>query len=199
MRGSNFSSTSKEIKIASNLSPLRSKIFLESRSYIRQSLSNLFMIKPLDVPIHSEPGSPPILPKNMGYVSMSHCKDACVIAWHKEKIGIDIERIDRNFNYDVISKKYFFKKKNILKNSRISKESILNKWCGVEAAIKWDRGNLLRDLEEWEYKKSDNHILHKSKKINLKITQIIFLKWTISIAIKNSNNESFEIIMCNNI
>lgn len=198
MRGRDFSSTSEEIKIASNLLPFRAKIFLESRSYIRQSLSNLFMIKPLEVPIKSEPGETPILPNNMGHISMSHCNDACVIAWHKEKIGIDIEKIDRNFNYQAISKKYFIKK-NISKQTHISKELILSKWCGAEAAIKWDRGNLASDLVEWEYKKSDNYIFHKRKKITLKIKQTIFLKWTISIAIKDSKNEFIELIVCNNI
>ena len=199
MKGSSFSSTSKEIKIASKLSPSRAKVFLESRAYIRHSLSNLFMVNPLEIPIQAEPGKPPILPKNMGFISMSHCNDACVVAWHKEKIGIDIERIDRIFNYEAISKKYFSKKRNAFKNTNISKDLILKKWCGVEAAIKWDKGNLASDLEEWEYQKYDKYIVHKSKKINLKINQMLFFKWTISTAMKDSKNEYLQIIVCNNI
>ena len=129
MKGISFSSTSKEIKIASTLSPARAKVFLESRAYIRHSLSNLFMVTPLEIPIEAEPGKPPILPKNMGFISMSHCKDACVVAWHKEKIGIDLERIDRIFNYEAISKNTS-QKRNEFKNTNISKDLILKN--GVE-------------------------------------------------------------------
>ena len=35
----------------------------------------------------------------MGNMSLSLCKDALTIVWQKSKIGIDIERIDRDFNH----------------------------------------------------------------------------------------------------
>ena len=44
----------------------------------------------------------------MGYISLSHCKDAIIIVWHKNKIGIDIERKDRDFNHVKFAEKYFF-------------------------------------------------------------------------------------------
>ena len=44
----------------------------------------------------------------MANISLSHCKDAITIVWHKSKIGIDIERTDRDFNHIKFAKKYFF-------------------------------------------------------------------------------------------
>ena len=100
--------TVEEIKTAEKLSDLRSKVFLETRAYIRQSLSTLFDLDPLEIPINAQPGKPPSLPSGMGYISLSHCKDAITIVWHKSKIGIDIERTDRDFNHVKFAEKYFF-------------------------------------------------------------------------------------------
>ena len=100
--------TVEEIKIAKNLTSTRSKIFLETRAYLRQSLSTLFDLDPLEIPITAHPGEPPTLPSGMGNISLSHCKDAIIIVWHKNKIGIDIERTDRDFNHIKFAEKYFF-------------------------------------------------------------------------------------------
>ena len=176
-------STSSELKIASNLSRARAKIFLETRYYMRDALSSLFNINPLKIPITAPPGEPPTLPHDMGYISISHCKDAFIISWHQEKIGIDIERSDRNFNYQKLAKKYFHKEN--YKNYNLNKYSILKKWSAIEAAIKCDRGKLSRDIKEWKYKRDKENLYHKSKKIKLNLIQIPFLDWTISIAYKN--------------
>jgi len=100
--------TVEETKTAKNLSSSRSKIFLETRAYLRQSLSTLFDLDPLEIPINAQPGEPPNLPSGLGNISLSHCKDAITIVWHKGKIGIDIERTDRDFKPYEICKKIFF-------------------------------------------------------------------------------------------
>jgi len=87
--------TVEEIETAKNLSNSRSKIFLETRAYLRRSLSTLFDLDPLEIPINALPGEPPSLPYGMGNISLSHCKDAITIVWHNNKIGIDIERTDK--------------------------------------------------------------------------------------------------------
>ena len=100
--------TVEEIKTAKKLTSSRSKIFLETRAYLRQSLSTLFDLDPLEIPINAQPGEPPSLPSGMGNISLSHCKDAITIVWHKDKIGIDIERTDRDFNHIKYTKKIIF-------------------------------------------------------------------------------------------
>ena len=123
--------TMEEIKTAKNLSSSRSKIFLETRAYLRQSLSTLFDLDPLEIPINAHPGEPPSLPFGMGNISLSHCKDAITIVWHKSKIGIDIERSDRNFNYLKFAKKYFFHTNKSIQNNYLTKNMILNQWLSL--------------------------------------------------------------------
>ena len=95
-------STSSELRIAANLPQARAKLFLETRYFMREALSTLFEMNPIKIPIIAYPGEPPKLPNGMGYISISHCKDAFIIGWHQENIGIDIERSDRDFNYQKI-------------------------------------------------------------------------------------------------
>ena len=175
----------KELEIANKLSNHRANIFLESRAYIRQCLGNLFNINPLEVPIIANPGEPPELPKGMGHCSFSHCNDAIILVWHEKKIGIDIERLDRDFNYAKLAKKYFFKSNSSNTTSESYKNSILNQWCAVEAAIKWDHGKLAEDIKEWQYSENAKMLFHKKKKLELKFTQINLYKWTISLAYKD--------------
>ena len=189
-------STPNEINIASNLSSSRAKVFLESRFYIRDALSNLFDLNPLKIPLQANPGEPPTLPNGMGYISMSHCKDVCIICWNNERIGIDIEFSDRNFNYKGLAKKYFYKK--ITNDSELNRYNILKQWSAIEAAIKWDRGKLSKDIKNWEYKNHGKNIFHIQKKFNVNLNQFSFLNWTISMASQNEIYSSIDMI-CTNI
>ena len=51
--------TVEEIKTSKSLSSSRSKIFLETRAYLRKSLSTLLDLDPLKIPINAQPGEPP--------------------------------------------------------------------------------------------------------------------------------------------
>ena len=188
LKGVQAVATKKELEIANQLSRRRANIFLESRAYIRQCLGNLFEINPLEVPIIANPGEPPELPKGMGYCSFSHCNDAIILVWHEKKIGIDIERLDRNFNYAKLAKKYFFKSNRLNTTSELYRNTILNQWCAVEAAIKWDHGKLAEDIKEWQYSENDKILFHNKKKLKLKFTQINLYKWTISLAYKDTSH-----------
>ena len=190
-------STSSELQIASNLSHARAKIFLETRFYIRDALSALFNVNPMKIPITAHPGKPPKLAKGMGYISISHCKDAFIIGWHQENIGIDIERSDRDFNYQTLAKKYFREKST--RNYNLNKYLILKEWSAIEAAIKCDRGKLSKDIKEWKYQINQENLYHKTKKINLNLIQIPFLDWTISIAYKKKIPPNLPKIICSNV
>ena len=191
--------TLKELEIAKKLSKHRANIFLESRAYIRKSLGALFNLDPLEVPIIANPGKPPSLPKGMGNISFSHCNDAIIIVWHEKKIGIDIERIDRDFNHEKLSNKYFLNSNKSNNKSKLTSIMILNQWCAVEAAIKWDNGTLAEDLKEWQYFETENKLLHQKKKLRLKLSQINFDKWTISLAYKKGSKILPEIICSSKI
>ena len=191
--------TLKELEIANTLTKQRAKIFLESRAYIRKSLGSLFNINPLEIPIIANPGEPPELPKGMGYLSFSHCSDAIILVWHEKKIGIDIERKDRDFNYAKLAKKYFFNSNRSNDARELYKNSILNQWCAIEAAIKWDHGKLAEDIKEWQYSENKKTLFYKKKKLKLKITQINFYQWTISLAYKDNSHYIPNIICSSKI
>ena len=122
----------------------------------------------------------------MGNISFSHCNDAIIIAWHQNKIGIDIERIDRKFNYEKLAKKYFLHPNFSKKKISLNKSMILNQWCAIEAAVKWDHGKLSSDIKQWKYLKDNNELIHQNKNLHLNFTHIIFDKWTISLALKEN-------------
>ena len=100
--------TEEEIKTAGRLSDLKSKVFLETRGYLRKSLSTLFDLDPLEIPINAHPGEPPVLTLGTVNIISSHCKDALTLSWYKSKIVIDIKRKDRNFYHIKFAEKYFF-------------------------------------------------------------------------------------------
>ena len=86
-----------ELKWKHKLNANRSIQYEHSRGYVREALSHILGIPPLNIPIVSPPGLPPKLPTEMGYVSFSHCKDGLLIGWSIKNIGVDIERYDRIF------------------------------------------------------------------------------------------------------
>ena len=186
--------TIEEIKTAKNLTSSRSKIFLETRAYLRQSLSTLFDLDPLEIPIKAHPGEPPSLPFGMGNISLSHCKDAITIVWHKTKIGIDIERTDRVFDHKKFAEKYFFHTNKSNHNNYLTKNMILNQWCAVEAAIKWDQGKLAKDINHWQYFEKPKELINKKKNLHLNYSQINFHNWTIALAYEEKTSINPEII-----
>lgn len=198
MKGIQQLATSDEIAIAEGLPKQRASIFLESRAYLRQSLSTLLKLDPLAIPLRANPGEPPQIPSNMGNISMSHCRDALIVIWYSQKIGIDIERSDRNFNFESLAKKYFTKNEEASK-IKLKKQAVLNQWSAIEAAIKWDKGKLAHDINEWQLEVNTNTLFHKTKKLRIKLNQFQFYEWTISIACEYDRNLFFSNIICMNI
>ena len=77
-------------------------------------MSTLTGLDSLDIPIQADPGEPPLLAEGWGHISMSHCSDALLIGWSSGKIGVDIERKDREFQAYKLSKRFFTQSENCL-------------------------------------------------------------------------------------
>ena len=120
---------------------------------------------------------------------------AITIVWHKSKIGIDIERKDRDFNHVKFAEKYFFYTNKSIHNNNLTKNMVLNQWCAVEAAIKWDHGKLSKDIKHWQYFQTNKELIHKKKNLHLKLSQINFHNWTIALAYEE-NNSLNPMIIC---
>ena len=69
-----------------------------TRGYLRYSLSKIFKIHPLEIPLNAEPGKAPFLNSLRGYISISHTDEKLFLAWAPNNIGIDVENKNRVFN-----------------------------------------------------------------------------------------------------
>ena len=93
-----------------------------------------------------------------------------------------------------MAKKYFQYENT--RNHNLDKYSILKEWSAIEAAVKFDRGKLSRDIKQWKYQNNKENLYHKSKKIKLNLRQVSLFDWTISIAYKNENLNEVPQIIC---
>ena len=130
---------------------------------------------------------------------MSHCRDALLIGWSRHKIGVDIERADRQFKFKNISDKYFLKeRKKAL--SKLSGENlrlaILNLWVLKEAAIKCQKGTIFRDLSLWEINKEDRSAYHKVLNESFKIFYLYKKSWLLAVA-HDSRKINYENVIIN--
>jgi len=174
-----------EKEIASKLSFVKSQEYAYSRGYARLVLSSLFKVEPLEVPLISLPGAQPILKKGWGYLSMSHCKDALIVAWSVKRIGVDIERSDRNFSYKKICERFFTSKEKIIFNNLRDlnqRRFVLNQWIMKESAFKWQKTKSPNDLFGWEWDIISDICSHKKLKQNLKFSLIQYDKWSIGLS-----------------
>ena len=199
MMDSKYISTVEEKKIASNLPIKRAKVFLESRAFMRECLSNFLNISPLDIPLKAYPGGVPQVPQNIGKISISHTQNVLVVILHEDKVGIDIENSERKFNYQGLTKKYFQKKERTKNKISIQKKDVLKEWCAIEAAIKWEGGKISKDLKEWEYVSDEKEIYHKNKNLTLTLNQFDYKDWIISIATKGKKYQNDQFIICDGI
>ena len=180
--------TSEEIKFVKNCSELYSKRYLYSRSYMRSVLGNYFCIDALSVPLYSPPYKPPILRKDFGYISLSHCDDRILLGWSTKEIGVDIENKKRKVLIDLIINRFFKKYKDIYfsNNKRqIKKDQFLKLWVTTEAVIKYKYGNLFLDINNWfcdfESKKAINNL--DKQEVNIEL--IDYKSWFIGLASNN--------------
>lgn len=177
--------TIEEANWASQLPIKRKREYIFSRGYLRKSLSKLFHLDPLEIPIKAKPGEAPKLKKGFGNVSLSHCKDAILIGWYKDNLGVDIERQDRKIKESLV-RKYIY---NDVKISKINKSFLDSNncilgWCAKESAIKWERGSLLINIKNWVIDDDFNSIKNKLSKTRLNLKYISYRNWMITCAYK---------------
>ena len=66
-----------------------------------------------------------------------------------------------------------------------------------EAAIKWQRGNLFKDLSEWETDEYGQNAFHRSLNSKVNLHLIDYNSWLIAIAY-NQNIDLNQAILCIN-
>ena len=157
-------------------------------------------LDPLQIPLKADPGKPPLLEEGWGNISISHCSDALLIGWSSEKIGVDIERKDRELHAHKLSKRFFTKHENReIENLTLSqaKEEVLRRWVVKEAAIKWQSGKISNNLSQWIWENNSSFAYHKKLGYKVKVYKQNYKKWTYAIAL-NGNSAINNPIICLN-
>jgi len=157
-------------------------------------------LKPLEIPLKADPGEPPSLAEGLGYLSMSHCSDALLIGWSSAKIGVDIERKDRQFQAQKLSKRFFSQSENCeMKNLTLNqaKELALKRWVIKEAAIKWQSGKIATNINQWIWENKSLFAYNKRLGHKVKIYERIHDQWTYAIAL-DEDSVTREPIICLN-
>ena len=172
-----------EKKFAANMSEKRAKEYLFSRTLMRKSLSKIFDIEPISIPLESPPGKAPKLRKGFGHISLSHNKETILIGWSENKIGVDIENKNKLIDKRIYKK--VFQKEEIKLNSIFNNHIFLLGWTAKEAAIKWEEKSIFGNLEYWFWNNKNKKMINKKKQLELDLINIDFKNWLISICIKN--------------
>ncbi len=149
-------------------------------------MSNMTGLDPLEIPLKADPGQPPFLAEGWGFISISHCSDALLIGWSSGKIGVDIERKDREFQSYELSKRFFSEYENRELDNLLpsqAKELVLKRWVVKEAAIKWQRGKLANNINQWIWENKSSFAHHRKLGHKVKIYEQNHDKWTYAIAI----------------
>ncbi len=187
--------SSQEELWAARLSEQRQWVYRHSRGNLRFALSQLFNVEALDIPLIAKPGHPPHLKSGLGYVSLSHCRDALLIGWSKFPIGVDIERLDRPFLAKKISSRYFSSEENKQISNLpfcIQRLAVLEKWLIKESAIKWQQGSIAEDLINWHTKKDSSLIVNNKLSVSLNSLIVRHNEW--STAVVSSRGDLSRIV-----
>ncbi len=192
--------SSEEKKWVQKLTPRRGFTYHFSRGCLRHAMSSMTGLEPLDVPLKAEPGEPPSLAQGLGHISMSHCSDALLIGWSSAKIGVDIERKDRQFQAHKLSKRFFNQYENCeIENLTPSqaKEIVLKRWVIKEAAIKWQSGKIANNINQWIWENKSSFAYHKRLGHKVKVYEQNHDQWTYAIAL-DGDSVTYKPIICLN-
>ena len=192
--------SSEEKKWVKKLNSSRGLIYHFSRGCLRNVMSNMSGLDPIDIPLKADPGKQPVLAKGWGHISMSHCSDALLIGWSSAKIGVDIEKKDRQFQAHQLSKRFFTQDENCeIENLTPSqaKELVLKRWVVKEAAIKWQSGKIATNINQWLWKNNSSFAYHKKLGHKVKVYEQNHDKWTYAIAL-DADSATPNPILCIN-
>ena len=181
--------SNQERACASGLTASRAQQFLASRGWMRSCLSTLHAVDPLEVPLTAPPGAPPQLPDAWGYVSLSHCADACLLGWSQQPIGVDLERADRKLDAAAaLVRRFFteFEQGELLElEGDQLREQVLDRWLLKEAAIKWQHGSLAQDLGFWEVSSNLRTAVHHDLNLRVAAQLLSQGEWRLGVVVSD--------------
>ena len=155
-----------------------------SRGWVRHCLAGRLGVSPQQVPLLAPPGQAPSLAAGWGHVSFSHCCDALAIAWSDQPIGVDLERLDRRFPAKALAQRFFCQDDQDALRGLVGeplRQAVLRQWVAKEAAIKWDRSSLARDLAHWVCPAMALEARHRTRGIRVPLRQLESGPWCLGL------------------
>tara|TARA_Y100000991_G_scaffold206645_1_gene183960 strand:+ start:205 stop:828 length:624 start_codon:yes stop_codon:yes gene_type:complete len=189
--------SSQELLWSKKLSGIRRQEYEHSRGYIRNILSILFDKPSLDIPIYAPPSKPiKLLEKEMGFISISHCKDCLLIGWSGSPIGVDLEMRERSVRFNKILNKFVHEKESSLFLNAFENSNYLamELWTLKEAAIKFYGHKEQTFLLDWICNFRKNNIKNIKHNIEIPSSTFQFMHWQIAIVSNKINKKTFPII-----
>ena len=160
--------------------------FRASRAWLRHCLADRLGEAPSRIPLQAPPGQPPRMASGWGYVSLSHTRDALLLAWSEQPIGVDLERNDRHFDAASLAQRFYCDPdRRALQSLRgqVLRREVLRQWLAKEAAIKWQGGSLASDLSCWSCAGEDLTAIHLSRQVQVPIHRYIWQNWWMAVAV----------------
>jgi 4'-phosphopantetheinyl transferase len=164
--------TERECSWADSLGAQRAEQFAHSRRWLRSCLADRFRLCSDRIPLEAPPGHPPTLAAGWGWISISHTRDALLLGWSSQRIGVDLERHDRSFAAEALCRRFFCAddRDALLRLAAAERRpAVLQHWITKEAAIKWQRGKLATDLDQWSLSETIGMAVHRSLGLRLKV------------------------------
>ena len=174
--------------------------FLHSRSSIREVLSKLLDINPMNVPLDGVFGKIPTIPPEFGYISLSHCENALLIGWSTEKIGIDIETKNRKFDAKKIMKRFYcndeINELKMIKNKDEFRIAVMKLWLLKESSIKLQNGTIARDLLNWQINLTEKIAINKVAQLKLHSYCFDYKDWFIGASSQKIKIKELDTVIC---
>ena len=164
--------TERECFWADSLGAQRAEQFAHSRRWLRSCLADRFRLCSDRIPLNAPPGHPPTLAAGWGWISISHTRDALLLGWSSQRIGVDLERHDRSFAAEALCRRFFCAddRDALLRLAAAERRpAALQHWIAKEAAIKWQRGRLATDLDQWSLSETIGMAVHRSLGLRLQV------------------------------
>ena len=123
--------------------------------------------------------------------------DKILIGWSEEKLGVDIERNNRDINSSKIIKRFFSnsekRKFEQYKGDNLNSEFIKT-WILKEAAIKYHHGKIANDIGKWQISDNFRKAIHKKSNFCLNTLQFKFKDFSLGIASKKNINKIYPLL-----
>jgi phosphopantetheine--protein transferase-like protein len=133
--------------------------YLSCHTLLRLVLSAKLNIDPQDVPFVYDKNNKPGLEGNPLFFNISHSRDAfAFVVSENLRVGIDIEKIDRNVDYLSISRRFFCEQENkiVLSSETDSRDNFFLFWTRKEAVLKALGTGIISDISRVEVCRQHN-------------------------------------------